>query len=295
MGRLRSFVWVTRFAWALLAKIILFGLLYWAIFFFRPDAFNFVSGYNSNPLSTFHREFFLTEDQAEYFLNDAQDLTGEFRSKAAEVDQARRTFLLAEQAEEAQEADYQKAIDIFQDRMEERIDEYRSSQILPLEAEEEVIQERMDALPFGSPEAITLSEEKLRISEEILSHLTYIVENRMFFASDDDQVVFEAARERRSMAREETQSAGENYRSKRAELLDHFVLTRNQMLYQIGFVDFLYFSACISTTTTFGDITANLPWVRFLVVIQIFAGVLILAGFLNGLSMGLSRDPKGSK
>lgn len=121
------------------------------------------------------------------------------------------------------------------------------------------------------------------LNEELLGHLIYIIENRVVFATEEAEQSFDAVRKAREDARNATSEAGGAYRQLRGDLFDHFSATRNQMLYQIGFWDFLYFSACISTTTTFGDITANLPWVRVLVVVQIFAGIIIVAGFLNGI------------
>lgn len=101
--------------------------------------------------------------------------------------------------------------------------------------------------------------------------------------TEEARRAFDAVRQAREDARNATYEASGTYSQMRGALFDDFSATRNQMLHQIGFWDFLYFSACISTTTTFGDITANLPWVRILVVLQIFAGIIIVAGFLNGI------------
>lgn len=288
--RLRGFFKATRFAWLFVVKIGLFGAIYWGIFYFQPDAFNFVQGYNNNPMTTFRQEFYRPGREERFILDDSQDLTGEFRDRAAIVDAARRAYLLAERVEEEKEASYQVAIDVFQGSLEARIDSYEAENIAPLKAREQAIEDEMETLPFGSQKAITLSDEKLKISREILRHLTFIIENRITFATDEDQAIFDEARQQRDLARDLTRNAGDEYRRMNSELLDHFVQTRNQMLYQIGIVDFLYFSACISTTTTFGDITANRPWVRALVVMQILAGIIILAGFLNSLTVGERRS-----
>lgn len=63
---------------------------------------------------------------------------------------------------------------------------------------------------------------------------------------------------------------------------------REHAISQIGFGDFLYFSACVSTTTTFGDVTANKAWLRLLVVLQIVLGIIILARTLE--TIAASRD-----
>jgi hypothetical protein len=273
----------TRFAWYFIAKVVVFALIYWGIFFARPDAFNFASGYNNNPLTTFVERFYVPDDDEEYFLDDAQDLTEGFRQRAAEVDAARRAYLAVEAAEERAEEEYQAALDIFQASMDAEIEAYEVENVVPIENELISLEERIEALPFGSSEAPVLIGQKIELNEELLGHLTYIIENRIVFATDEAEEAFEAVRQARENARSATSEAGGTYRQLRGDLFDHFSATRNQMLYQIGFVDFLYFSACISTTTTFGDITANLPWVRLVVVLQIFAGIIILAGFLNSI------------
>lgn len=279
----KVFISSTRFAWYFIAKVVVFALIYWGIFFARPDAFNFASGYNNNPLTTFVERFCVPNDDEEYFLDDAQDLTEGFRQRAMEVDLARRNYLAVEAAEERAEEEYQAAIDGFQASMNAAIEVYEAENVAPLKVELAEIQERIDALPFGSSQAPILIRQTMKLNEELLGHLTYIVENRIVFATEEAEQAFEAVRQAREEARNATSEAGGAYRQLRDDLFDHFSATRNQMLHQIGFLDFLYFSACISTTTTFGDITANLAWVRILVVLQILSGIIIVAGFLNGI------------
>jgi hypothetical protein len=279
----RSFFRSTRFAWYFFAKIIFFALIYWSIFFARPDAFNFASGYNNNPLTTFVERFYVPDDKEEYFLNGAQDLTEGFRVRAAEVDKARRAYLRTEVAKEAEEELYQAALEVFHASIETQIEAYEIEHMDPLEVQKKELQARIDSLPFGASDKSELIGKSIELNEELLRHLTYITENRVFFATEENQKVFDAVTQARDEARNARNLAGAAYRELRGELFDHFSATRNQMIYQIGIVDFLYFSACISTTTTFGDVTANLPWVRMLVVVQIFAGIVILASFLDSL------------
>lgn len=281
--KVKGFFFSTRFAWLFIAKVVVFALFYWGIFFARPDAFNFASGYNNNPLTTFVERFYVADDGEEYFLDDAQELTEGFRQRAAEVDTARRRYLAVEAAEERAEEDYQAALDVFQESIEAEVDAYEAKHVVPIENQLAALEERIEALPFGSQAAPVLIGQTIELNEELLGHLTYIIENRIVFATEEAERAFEVIKQAREDARNATSEAGGSYRQLRGDLFDHFSATRNQMLYQIGFWDFLYFSACISTTTTFGDITANLPWVRILVVLQIFAGIIIVAGFLNGL------------
>lgn len=79
-------------------------------------------------------------------------------------------------------------------------------------------------------------------------------------------------------------SAEDEFRKQRHEVYDAFILARADIMRSIGLVDFLYFSACVSTTTTFGDITANNRWVRLLVISQILIGIMILAFLIQSIT-----------
>jgi len=51
----------------------------------------------------------------------------------------------------------------------------------------------------------------------------------------------------------------------------------------LSFTDFFYYSIGISTTTTFGDITANSSLIRAFVSLQLFLSVFIMGGFVNSV------------
>lgn len=272
-----------RFAFIFIGKIIVFALVYWGVFFLRPDAYNFISGYNSNPVSAFLDDFYTSDETAYMARGDTQRIIEAFRQKGIELDRARAVYLEAELQVDALEAAYYAAISELQGTIEAGIQEFERQNIEPLEAEIRELRERVDSLPLGSAAKPVLLQRVIELNESILAHHEHILANRRSFGSQEAETALAAAEDILRTGREAADQAGGHYRSLRGEVAENFSATRGAMLSQIGILDFLYFSACISTTTTFGDITANNNWVRGLVVLQILSGIMILTAFLNSI------------
>lgn len=51
----------------------------------------------------------------------------------------------------------------------------------------------------------------------------------------------------------------------------------------VNFMDFLYYSICVSTTVSFGDIAPNNGWTRFLAIAELLACILLLNWILTGV------------
>lgn len=52
----------------------------------------------------------------------------------------------------------------------------------------------------------------------------------------------------------------------------------------VSFLDFLYYSICVSTTVSFGDIVPNNGWTRFLAIAELLACILLLNWILTGIA-----------
>ena len=66
----------------------------------------------------------------------------------------------------------------------------------------------------------------------------------------------------------------------------------NNRMESVGFWDFLYYSICVSTSVSFGDIAPNDGLTRFLAVLEILLCVLLLGVFLNKLTANLNEEGK---
>lgn len=51
----------------------------------------------------------------------------------------------------------------------------------------------------------------------------------------------------------------------------------------VTFLDFLYYSICVSTTVSFGDIAPNNGWTRFFAAIELLSCIVLVSFILNGL------------
>lgn len=270
-----------RFGIAFILKIFVFALIYWLVFLIRPDAFNFASGYNANPITSFIEEFY-TSDETEGLLGrDPQGTIADFQLKGAELHAARNVYFAALEVEREKEEAFFAAGDASAEAIEANIRVYEAEKVDPLQEEIATLEAEAEALPYGSPEKPVILSKVIALNEQLLSELNYLIGNRTDFADENLLSAREVAFEAYQSATEAARDAGSAYRELRGAVHNEFFATRQAMLDQVGFADFLYLSACISTTTTFGDVTANQAWLRMVVVAQILAGILILSAFID--------------
>tara|TARA_R110002096_G_scaffold248895_1_gene441274 strand:+ start:129 stop:791 length:663 start_codon:yes stop_codon:yes gene_type:complete len=214
---------------------------------------------------------------------DTQEIMEKFREKGRDLQQARAALRLAVQNEDAADANHDAVLDAIHKRTEEAIAHYKQLNIVPLEEERRQLSAEIESSEYGSIEKVMLAERAEAISRAILHHYTVIVDQRASFLPTDLKAPEEEEEQYALLqaAQSATYEAEANYLRLRGETAATFVDTRKELLERIGFVDFLYFSACVSTTTTFGDITANNAFVRLLVVVQILSGIVIVSMLLR--------------
>lgn len=73
------------------------------------------------------------------------------------------------------------------------------------------------------------------------------------------------------------------------EDVNHFHLNRSS---SVSFLDFLYYSICVSTTVSFGDIVPNNGWTRFLAIAELLACVVLVSLILGGIARGKRNRDK---
>lgn len=93
----------------------------------------------------------------------------------------------------------------------------------------------------------------------------------------------------------ERQHASEDLMQQRTKLIDVAQAWREQRLEAVSWVDFLFFSIGISTTTTYGDVVGNSRLVRSLIAAQLLICVFVMAGFVSSVvSRAGRRDEHAS-
>lgn len=272
------------FAFLFVGKILIFALIYWCVFLIRPDAFNFTGGYNSNPLTAFVQDFYGTDDPNSFAVGDSNDALSVFTRAAAELQRKYEAVKDAEAAADEAEKAHDDHLKAQMERIDKGIEEYENKYMVPLKrriAELEAIIDDPSTQPVAS---IPLIEEKKMLLEELVKHIDHTLYGRVSFLSDEDASIEAELAKARSEANEAALAADMKYREQRGKLSDVFLQTRDEITGKIGFLDFLYFSACVSTTTTFGDVTANQQWLRLIVVLQILLGIVILSFALSRIT-----------
>ena len=87
----------------------------------------------------------------------------------------------------------------------------------------------------------------------------------------------------------EREVASTELMQKRTELISVAQTWRKQRLEAVSWVDFLFFSIGISTTTTYGDLVGNSRWVRTLISAQLIICVFVMGGFVSSVVSGSGR------
>ena len=52
----------------------------------------------------------------------------------------------------------------------------------------------------------------------------------------------------------------------------------------VGFLDFVYYSFCVSTTVSFGDIAPNNGWTRFIAILELLSCIVLVHFILTGMT-----------
>lgn len=71
------------------------------------------------------------------------------------------------------------------------------------------------------------------------------------------------------------------------DLISSFHNNRHE---SVGLLDFFYYSICVSTTVSFGDIAPNNGWTRFLAIVELLLCMLLLAVLLDGVTKKVNNE-----
>lgn len=267
-----------------IAKVFLFALFYWLCFLVAPDSFRFGDDYGVTPISEFITDFYESDDLSGIAVGDVSSDLSRFQTQAGILEQAYKSWQHKENVVSTLEAKYDEIVEKIGTAIEVANDKYEKTNIIPLREQIALNESVIKGLPIGDPKVVDLRRDQVRLHDEVLQHYQAMVKNRSGFASTDLVEEESEMMEKISKARSEAFADARAYRELRATLSDSFSAARSAIIEKIGFADFIYLSACISTTTTFGDITANKKWLRLIVVLQIVIGIFILARMVEAFS-----------
>ena len=265
-------------------KIFVFALFYWGIFSVSQDSFRFSEGYNVTPLSEFMTDFYETDDLSDMVAGDVGAEIAALQGKASEM-VAAYIFWQDAEAERAElEVEYDNLVELIGNTINVAFDKYLAEIVEPLKQRVSATEKVLRAMSSSDPDYPLLRQRLDQMNEELLEHYDFLLNDRRGFLPSNLVEQERVLQQDLGIARERTNEAEKAFRTHRGSLADEFSSTRAAILEKVGLLDFLYFSACISTTTTFGDITANKPWLRLVVALQILSGIFILSMMLERFS-----------
>jgi Ion channel len=276
--------------------------VYWLTWLFRPDSFVVQQEVNLYPIGTI--DSLLSENQFKAVSLEAAGLS-ELSTQANGIIgtvkelKDRQQHLQNEVAR--LEAESKRLSEMLEENRTKRIDEYRTQQLAPLEAEKVRLEAQIAELENQTPASsgaydpqraavadlrVELSRHNLRIAERRLEVATRIVDEFGEFAKPEDFEAWKAVNDQVGATLNEIIDTHARYAKLRGEAYELVAKWRDQRTGRLGLIDFLYFSLGVSTTTTFGDIIPNHWITRLIVSVQLLASIIIVGLFVNSLSSG---------
>lgn len=139
---------------------------------------------------------------------------------------------------------------------------------------------------YGVAEAnlrVKLAELRVVQAEQTAEAYSYFINNIGQFGDPELMNQIDKLHDTTQAQARERQKASMELMQKRSELIHVAQTWRKQRLDAVSWLDFLFFSIGISTTTTYGDVVGNSRLVRSLIAAQLLICVFVMAGFVSSV------------
>lgn len=292
---------INRWLVSYLAIVLLFSVVYYITWSARPDSFIVNSELNLDPLSDIpFLAWQVTDTRATTSapslgvisteLADIKARINELDLKVSALDQQ----IDSGRAELAEVARRNETVTMANGaRYRESITAEASSKVAEAEQVLKAFSEHgLQGADYGVAEAnlrVTLAELRVVQAKQVADAYDYFVTNIGQFG--DPQLTAQVDRlhdATQAQARDREEASKELMR-KRAELIEVAQTWRQQRLDAVSWVDFLFFSIGISTTTTYGDVVGNSRVVRGFISAQLLICVFVMSGFVTSVVSGAGR------
>lgn len=121
------------------------------------------------------------------------------------------------------------------------------------------------------------------VTDYIITDLRGFIPEQDLALMDESSSKIIAFRIEKSLLEQERNELVSDYRTE----VNHFHLNRRA---SVSFWDFLYYSFCVSTTVSFGDIAPNNGLTRFLTVLELLSCIVLVSFILNRVAHGNKRE-----
>lgn len=293
-----------------LLSVVAYAFAYWLLWFVQPDAFIVNKEFNLTPIQDLHTKLWGNDSTSAWSpipsiiapgaieLDSLMGTVAELDRTAAEAEKSMAPL----RSEQAQiEAELKQALQRHSELIWANVERYKSSAGAEERSESQKQADLVAALKkrFGpdppSHQAIVLAEARVslahaRYREAVKSAEVgdFVLKNLGTFA---DSVSSSEIRRLEELLKDKTQRQTalsarlSDVRKRAQDSLQSWYATRQPRLL---WIDFIYFSVGVSTTTTFGDIIPNSRTARIFVMTQLVVSVL-LVGYLVSL-IGPTED-----
>lgn len=296
----------TQAAFAWVVSVFLFSLFYWLAWVKGPDSFILNKEFNLTPYEQLMSKLWTQDKGSMWGVTTASAPTtttelDEFTKSIEEIDreaisaQAQIGALRAEQSrlELAEKAVYAE----HSAKLWANVDHYKTtavkSQAADVEAAAGVAAALMKAAEdSGSPVAalaaananVKLASAEYALAVRQAEAADYVIHHLRELSDPSTTAQLNASNAKLSEIHQkqlQLTSHLSNIRSRAFSKLDEWYSKRT---HRLEWIDFLYFSTGVSTTTTFGDIVPNSRPVRVIVLLQLIFSVLMVGYFVSLLT-----------
>lgn len=289
-----------------LAIVLLFSGAYYSIWGVRPDSFIINSELNLDPLSDIP---LLAWQEMDTQATTAAPNLGEISAKLAgikaginELDLKVRSLDQQVDSGRAELAEVgrrnQTIIMANGEHYRLNITAEASRSVVDAERVLKAFSERgLSERDYGVAEAnlrVKLAEMRVVQAEQMAEAYRYFISNIGQFGDPLLVTQMDQLHNKTQAQAREREQAWELLSQKRSELINVAQTWRKQRLDAVSWLDFLFFSIGISTTTTYGDVVGNSRLVRSLIAIQLLICVFVMAGFVSSVVSRSGRRDGGT-
>lgn len=300
---------INRWFLGYLAVVLLFSWLYYFLWSVRPDSFIVNSELNLDPLSDI--PFLAWQEMDAHATKGAPSLGGisvelaSIKARINELDLQVRSLDQKVDSGRAELSDVVRrnlTITLAKgERYRQDITAVASRNVAEAEQVLKAFSERGSlGQDYGVAEAnlrVKLAGLRVVQAQQMANASDFFVSNMGDFGDPQLMAQIDKLHDTTQAQAREREVAATELMKKRTELIDVAQAWRHQRLEAVSWLDFLFFSIGISTTTTYGDVVGNSKWVRGLISIQLLVCVFVMGGFVSsvvsraGRSAGASLGP----
>ena len=297
---------IVRVALLWVASVLLFSLVYWGYWNARPDSFILNKEFNLTPYDELLSRLWPSEQNLIWQMSPgfnaqiAEDLE-DFMKSANELDKEATSVLKQLQSlQEQQKVLESRDSEVYRQhdaKLWANVEKYKSEVTRNEEEDAQAARNyvsRLESIAGPSPSSsmsIAIANSKVKLARANYALVLrraeaadYVIHNLRALGDSSTTEQLDMLRAKLLETSNEQLDLTLRLGKIRERAFDKLRDWHSKRTSRLGWVDFLYFSVGVSTTTTFGDIIPNSRAVRVAVILQLVLSVVIVGCFVGLLS-----------